>query len=64
MVRDKFSDAWENISAQNSDLFLQLNVYCFKIKKILQLSEMKRVWNICEDGEDDIWFFNIKLLLT
>lgn len=33
-------------------------------KKILQLSEMIRVWNICEDGEDDILFFSIKLLLT
>lgn len=32
-------------------------------KKILQLSEIIRVWNICEDG-DDILFFNIKLLLT
>lgn len=33
-------------------------------KKILQLSEMIRVWNICGDGEDDIFFFNIKSLLT
>lgn len=32
-------------------------------KKILQLSEMIRVWNICGDG-DDILFFNIKSLLT
>lgn len=36
MVRDKLSDACKNINAQSSDLLLQLNLYCFKIKHVDQ----------------------------